>query len=100
MHPSPTSNRTTTPHSIVGNSPTGVDHHQVGVAVVLVSLRVYKLFVSPFYAGSCRFHPSCSSYMAEAVTQHGVVKGMALGVRRLLRCRPFGGHGFDPVPRV
>jgi len=46
----------------------------------------------------CRFHPSCSHYFAEAVERHGAWRGAWLGVRRLLRCQPFGGSGYDPVP--
>ena len=64
----------------------------------LVVLRVYKLALSPIFAGSCRFTPSCSDYMAGAILEHGLIRGTSLGVRRLLRCHPFGGHGFDPVP--
>jgi putative membrane protein insertion efficiency factor len=60
---------------------------------------VYKLFVSPFFAGSCRFEPSCSAYMAESIRVYGVASGTWRGVKRLARCRPFGGYGFDPVPR-
>jgi hypothetical protein len=71
-----------------------------GVGVVLAALRAYKLLISPLFTGSCRFHPSCSDYMAEAVTRHGVYRGLRLGLRRLSRCLPFGGHGYDPVPRT
>jgi hypothetical protein len=65
-----------------------------------VALRGYKLLLSPFFAGSCRFEPSCSDYMAESIRRHGVLRGGWLGARRLSRCRPFGGHGFDPVPHA
>ena len=61
-------------------------------------LRVYKLLISPWVGPCCRFHPSCSSYCMEAVTRHGVVKGLWLGVLRLVRCHPFHPGGFDPVP--
>lgn len=61
-------------------------------------LRGYKLMVSPFYAGSCRFLPSCSDYASEAVARFGVVRGSFLAARRLARCNPFGSHGLDPVP--
>jgi putative membrane protein insertion efficiency factor len=67
-------------------------------AGVLGLLRVYKLLLSPLFTGSCRYYPSCSDYMAEAVRLHGVRRGVWLGVRRLARCHPFGGHGVDPVP--
>jgi putative membrane protein insertion efficiency factor len=65
---------------------------------VLLVLRGYKLLMSPLFAGSCRFTPSCADYTAEAVRLHGAFGGLVLGVRRLARCRPWGGHGFDPVP--
>jgi putative membrane protein insertion efficiency factor len=67
--------------------------------VALGLLRGYKLAVSPLFAGSCRFSPSCSDYMAEAIRTHGLARGIAYGARRLARCHPFGGHGVDPVPR-
>jgi len=67
-------------------------------ALVLSLLRVYKILLSPLFTGSCRFQPSCSDYMAEAVRTHGAVRGVLKGLRRLARCHPFGGHGIDPVP--
>jgi uncharacterized protein len=67
---------------------------------ILVLLRIYKLLVSPLFTGSCRFHPSCSDYMSEAVARFGARRGAWLGLRRLIRCLPFGGHGYDPVPRT
>jgi putative membrane protein insertion efficiency factor len=66
--------------------------------IVLGLLRGYQLFVSPLFAGSCRFIPSCSAYATEAVRQFGVVRGLMLAVRRLSRCRPLAAHGYDPVP--
>lgn len=73
--------------------------HRLGVTVALALLRGYKVVVSPLFAGSCRFHPSCSDYMAEAIGTHGLVPGIWKGLKRLSRCRPFGGYGFDPVSR-
>jgi putative membrane protein insertion efficiency factor len=70
----------------------------VQARVVLALLRAYKVLISPLFTGSCRFTPSCSEYMAEAVVRHGLLRGGWLGVVRLSRCRPFGGHGVDPVP--
>src|SRR4029079_7095789 len=58
----------------------------------------YKVLMSPLFTGSCRFEPSCADYMRDAVILHGVVRGGWLGMRRLARCHPFGGHGVDPVP--
>jgi uncharacterized protein len=67
--------------------------------VVVVGLhRAYKVLISPLFTGSCRFAPSCADYMRDAVIAHGVARGGWLGLRRLTRCHPFGGHGFDPVP--
>jgi uncharacterized protein len=64
----------------------------------LALLAAYKVLLSPHFAGSCRFEPSCSAYMADAVRTHGAIHGVWLGLRRLARCRPFGSYGFDPVP--
>ena len=61
-------------------------------------IRGYQLFLAPFAAGSCRFHPNCSAYAMEAIERHGGVRGAALTARRLLRCQPFGAAGYDPVP--
>ena len=61
-------------------------------------LRAYKVLVSPWLGPCCRFHPSCSIYCMEAVSRHGIVKGLWLGALRLVRCHPFHPGGFDPVP--
>jgi uncharacterized protein len=63
-------------------------------------LRGYKVFVSPYFRGSCRFLPSCADYAAAAVAEHGVVAGGWLAFRRLARCHPLGKAGFDPVPQA
>ena len=64
---------------------------------VIATLRLYKRFVSPYLPSACRFAPSCSEYMMEAVDRYGVVRGVGMGLRRLLRCHPFHVGGFDPV---
>ncbi len=67
-------------------------------------IRAYQLLLSPVLhllggpGSGCRFQPSCSAYAIEAVRDHGVIRGLGLSVKRLLRCHPWGGHGFDPVP--
>ncbi len=68
------------------------------VRVALAGLRAYKLLFSPLFTGACRFHPSCSTYAADALRAHGLIAGAWLAVRRLARCHPFGGSGYDPVP--
>lgn len=65
----------------------------------LLALRGYKVLISPYFAGSCRYVPSCSEYAAEAIVVFGVVKGSMLALRRLARCHPLGSHGLDLVPR-
>ena len=60
-------------------------------------IRTYKLVISPLLPSACRFHPTCSEYMKDAIEKHGVVKGVGLGLRRLSRCHPFHQGGFDPV---
>jgi hypothetical protein len=68
--------------------------------VLLGVLKGYKLLLSPLLSGYCRFHPSCADYSAQAIRDHGALRGAWLSARRLGKCRPFGGHGFDPVPHV
>jgi len=63
-------------------------------------LRAYKLLISPYFRGSCRFLPSCADYAAIAVVEHGVITGGWLALRRLARCHPLGAAGYDPVPRT
>jgi uncharacterized protein len=64
---------------------------------VIGALRLYKRFVSPLLPSACRFQPTCSEYMLEAVERHGAWRGIGLGLKRLLRCHPFCEGGFDPV---
>ena len=66
--------------------------------VMLAGVRGYQVLLSPLFAGSCRYVPSCSHYMAEALERHGALRGGWLGLKRLGRCHPFGSSGFDPVP--
>ena len=61
-------------------------------------LRAYQLLISPLIGPACRFEPSCSEYARAAIDRHGAAHGSLLGLRRLLRCHPLGGSGFDPVP--
>ena len=65
---------------------------------VLGALRAYKLTLSPLIGRQCRFAPSCSEYAAEALIRHGPWRGGFLAARRVFRCNPFGGSGYDPVP--
>lgn len=66
--------------------------------MVLALIGGYKRVVSPYWPSHCRYLPTCSDYAAEAVKRHGALRGGWLAVRRLARCAPWGGQGYDPVP--
>ena len=69
------------------------------VRTLLVYLiRLYRIVLSPILGASCRFEPTCSRYTEQALMQYGVVRGLYLGVRRILRCHPFSPGGYDPLP--
>jgi putative membrane protein insertion efficiency factor len=65
--------------------------------VVIAVLRGYKLCISPLLPSACRFYPTCSEYMLDAVAKHGVLRGVWIGLKRLGRCHPFHAGGYDPV---
>ena len=66
--------------------------------LLIQPIRFYQRFISPYTPPTCRFTPSCSQYAIEAIRKHGPFKGLALAVWRILRCNPWGGSGYDPVP--
>ncbi len=66
--------------------------------ILITLVRAYRLLVSPFLAPSCRFQPTCSAYAVEALRRHGGLRGTWLAIRRIGRCHPWGGSGYDPVP--
>lgn len=66
--------------------------------LLILPVRFYQLSISPMLPPSCRFTPTCSSYAIEALRKHGPIKGLWLTVKRLSRCHPWGGSGYDPVP--
>lgn len=67
-------------------------------ACTIAVIRVYQIVLSPYLPRSCRYHPTCSRYAIIAVTKYGTIRGLYLALRRILRCHPFGGSGYDPVP--
>jgi len=64
----------------------------------ILPVLVYQYFIAPLIASCCRFYPCCSDYAKEAITKYGVIKGAWLSIKRLARCHPWGGSGYDPVP--
>lgn len=69
-----------------------------GTAPFLLLIKFYQVCISPYKPSVCRFTPTCSQYAAEALRKYGPFKGLWLAVRRILRCHPWGGSGYDPVP--
>lgn len=61
-------------------------------------IKIYQYLISPLLPASCRFHPTCSHYSLEALQKHGLFKGGKLAVKRISKCHPWGGSGYDPVP--
>lgn len=87
-------------HSVI---PSGRDFAEnsgrsAGAWVLLALVQFYRIFLSHFFGGACKFHPSCSKYAQEAIARHGARRGVVLAMKRLGRCRPFTKGGFDPVP--
>jgi len=68
------------------------------IRILMVPVYIYKYVISPMTPASCRHIPSCSEYAIEALKIHGPIKGIYLGTRRILKCHPWGTHGYDPVP--
>lgn len=66
--------------------------------IPILLIKLYQIFLSPYLPNSCRFTPTCSVYSVDAFKKHGFFKGLWLSVRRISRCHPWGGHGYDPVP--
>jgi putative membrane protein insertion efficiency factor len=65
--------------------------------MLILGLKAYKLAISPLLPSACRFYPTCSEYMMDAVAKHGAIRGIWMGLKRLGRCHPFHEGGYDPV---
>lgn len=65
---------------------------------LLLLVHIYRFTISPLLGANCRFSPTCSEYAIEALRQHGGFRGSAMAARRIARCHPWGGSGYDPVP--
>ena len=66
--------------------------------IIILIIKTYQITLSPLIGSNCRFHPTCSEYTIQAVNEHGVYKGLILGVKRISKCHPLGPKGYDPVP--
>lgn len=66
--------------------------------LALILLKFYKIFISPFLGSNCRFYPTCSNYTYQAIEKHGLLKGIFLGFKRIMKCNPFHPGGVDEVP--
>jgi uncharacterized protein len=64
----------------------------------ILLIKIYQLLISPLFPSSCRYNPTCSHYTLEALKKYGLLKGGWLGIKRIARCHPWGGSGYDPVP--
>lgn len=71
---------------------------KIGAEIGVFIIVIYQKLLSPLFPPSCRYTPTCSQYGIEALRKHGLIKGTYLTIKRLMRCRPGGGHGHDPVP--
>lgn len=67
--------------------------------IYILPIRFYQYAISPWLGSNCRYTPTCSHYMIEAIETWGIVRGTWLGLKRIGRCHPWGGHGYDPVPK-
>ena len=66
--------------------------------IIVFLIKFYQITLSPLLGSNCRFQPTCSHYMIEAVGHYGVLKGLSLGLKRISKCHPLGSKGYDPVP--
>lgn len=66
--------------------------------IIILIIKTYQITLSPLLGSNCRFHPTCSEYTIQAVNEHGVYRGLILGVKRISKCHPLGPKGYDPVP--
>ena len=66
--------------------------------IIIYLIKFYQITLSPLLGSNCRFQPTCSQYMIEAINHYGVLRGLKLGLKRVSKCHPLGSKGYDPVP--
>lgn len=67
--------------------------------LILFLIKIYQKFISPLFPGKCRFYPTCSNYTYQAIQEYGSIRGLYLGIKRILKCHPFNDGGYDPIPK-
>ena len=72
--------------------------NKIIVLPLIIIIRAYQLIISPILGSNCRFAPTCSEYAMESLKSHGLIKGLFLTIKRIGKCHPWGGHGYDPIP--
>ena len=72
--------------------------NKVATFPLLILIRGYQLIISPILGSNCRFMPTCSEYAMESLRSYGLIKGFYLTIKRIGKCHPWGGHGYDPIP--
>ena len=100
LKPDPTVNSAPPNLLVASGSPVASGFSRtISMRIALAGVRAYQLLVRPMLAGTgaCRFVPTCSEYAAEAITRHGALDGGLMALKRVMRCHPLGGRGFDPV---
>jgi putative membrane protein insertion efficiency factor len=64
----------------------------------IILIRIYKYSISPLLPNACRYTPTCSNYTEQAILKYGILKGIGMGIKRISKCHPWGGSGYDPLP--
>ena len=73
--------------------------HNFSILALIASIKAYQFFLSPILKTNCRYLPTCSEYSITAFKEYGLIKGFYFSLKRILKCHPFGDHGYDPVPK-
>ena len=73
--------------------------YKILIYPLIFIIKIYQFIFSPLIGKNCRYLPTCSEYAIESLKLHGLLRGSFFAIRRILKCHPFGGHGFDPIPK-
>ena len=73
--------------------------NKIFIYPLIFIIKIYQFIFSPLIGKNCRYLPTCSDYAIESLKLHGLLRGSFFAIRRILKCHPFGGHGFDPIPK-